>query len=104
MTLLQTTDSRGLVLSGTDAEGAAIYDALINDSYYYRLGVQDRLDRLLLVQWPWDLLAFRQHTGTLFWLGDKRYQAQIAASVCPCNGDCRFAASQAGGADIRSAG
>jgi tetratricopeptide (TPR) repeat protein len=35
----------------------------------------------ILAKWPLDLLAFRQHTGTLFWLGDKRYQAQIAVSV-----------------------
>jgi tetratricopeptide (TPR) repeat protein len=35
----------------------------------------------ILAEWPLDLLAFRQHTGTLFWLGDKRYQAQVAASV-----------------------
>lgn len=151
MTAIQVTDARGLVLSGIGAEGAEVYDSFINDSYYYRLGVQDRLDDFLLEQpafgmghvfkgyslmseglstshakaaarlqtartlaatprerlhqdalrawidqdwrasafaweqilanWPLDLLAFRQHTGTLFWLGDKRYQAQIAASV-----------------------
>ena len=151
MNSTQTTDTRGLVLSGIDTEGAETYDSFINDSYYYRLGVQDRLDSFLLEQpafgmghvlkgyslmsegmnsshakaathlqtaqtlpatarellhqealrawidqdwrkcalaweqilanWPLDLLAFRQHTGTLFWLGDKRYQAQIAASV-----------------------
>lgn len=145
------TDARGLVLSGIDAEAAKTYDALIDDSYYYRLGVQDRLDDLLIEQpdfgmghvfkgyslmseglgtshakaathlqlaqalattprerlhqdalrawidqdwracafaweqilanWPLDLLAFRQHAGTLFWLGDKRYQAQIVASA-----------------------
>jgi tetratricopeptide (TPR) repeat protein len=35
----------------------------------------------ILANWPLDLLAFRQHTGTLFWLGDKRRQAQVAAGV-----------------------
>jgi tetratricopeptide (TPR) repeat protein len=148
---MSTTDTRGLALSGIDAAGAEQYDSFINGSYYYRLGVQDRLDSFLLEQptfgmghvfkgyslmseglstshvtaaahlqiaraldatprerlhqdalrawidqdwracgfaweriladWPLDLLAFRQHTGTLFWLGDKRRQAQVAASV-----------------------
>lgn len=148
---MQATDARCLALSGIDTQAAEIFESLINDSYYYKVGVQDRLDSFLLEQpafgmghvfkgyslmseglstshakaamhlqmaqalaatprerlhqealrawinqdwracafaweqilakWPLDLLAFRQHTGTLFWLGDKRYQAQVAASV-----------------------
>ena len=144
-----TTDARGLPLSGIDAKGAEQFEAIITDSYYYRLGVQDRLDALLqahpdfalghvfrgyslmtdgltsshakaathlqlaqkaavtprerlhqealrawlvqdplarglafeqiLADWPLDLLAFRQHTGTLFWMGNKQHQAQIAS-------------------------
>ena len=35
----------------------------------------------ILVQWPLDLLALRQHTGTLFWTGDKRHQAEVSAGV-----------------------
>lgn len=35
----------------------------------------------ILVEWPLDLLAFRQLTGTLFWSGDKRYQAEVAAGI-----------------------
>ena len=151
MTTIQTTDARGLALTGLDAQGAETFESFINDSYYYRVGVQDRLDSFLLEQpafgmghvfkgyslmseglgtshakaathlqmaqalpatprerlhqealrawiaqdwracgfaweqilakWPLDLLAFRQHTGTLFWLGGKRRQAQVAASV-----------------------
>jgi tetratricopeptide (TPR) repeat protein len=34
---------------------------------------------LLLLEWPHDLLALRQYTGTLFWVGDKRYQAEVIA-------------------------
>jgi tetratricopeptide (TPR) repeat protein len=33
----------------------------------------------ILLEWPHDLLAFRQYTGTLFWVGDKRYQAEVVA-------------------------
>lgn len=33
----------------------------------------------VLLEWPHDLLAFRQYTGTLFWVGDKRYQAEVVA-------------------------
>lgn len=147
----QTSDARGLVLTGIDDQAAATYESFINDTYYYRLGVQDRLDSFLLehpgfgmghvfkgyslmsewhcgsfakaamhlhmaealpattrerlhqealrawidqdwqacgfawerilANWPLDLLAFRQHTGTLFWLGDKRLQAQVSAGV-----------------------
>jgi tetratricopeptide (TPR) repeat protein len=151
MTALQTADARGLALTGTDARGAESFETFIDDSYYYRTGVQDRLDSFLLEQpsfgmghvfkgyslmteglssshakaamhlqlaqklpatarerlhqealrawiihdwrtrglaweqilanWPLDLLAFRQHTGTLFWMGNKRHQAQIAVSL-----------------------
>jgi tetratricopeptide (TPR) repeat protein len=147
----RTTDARGLALTGIDAEGSAVFESLIDDSYYYRTGVQDRLDSFLLehpgfglghvfkgyslmtdglvsshanaamhlkiaqelpatprerlhqealrawivqdwrtrglaweqalASWPLDLLAFRQHTATLFWMGNKRHQAQIAASA-----------------------
>jgi tetratricopeptide (TPR) repeat protein len=35
----------------------------------------------ILVEWPLDLLAFRQYTGTLFWSGDKRHQAEVTAGV-----------------------
>ncbi len=147
----QLTDARGLALTGIDASAIDTYESLITDSYYYRLGVQDRLDSFLLEQpafglghvfkgyslmtdgvlashekaamhletaeslpatprerlhqealrawldqdpqarglaweqilaeWPLDLLAFRQHTGTLFWMGNKRHQAMVAASV-----------------------
>jgi tetratricopeptide (TPR) repeat protein len=151
MSVVQTTDARGLALTGIDAKAAETFESLINDSYYYRVGVQDRLDDFLLEEpafglghvfkgyslmteglstshaaavtrlqiaqelpatprerlhqealrawivqdsrarglaweqilasWPLDLLAFRQHTGTLFWMGNKRHQAHIAASV-----------------------
>jgi tetratricopeptide (TPR) repeat protein len=33
----------------------------------------------VLLEWPHDLLAFRQYTGTLFWVGDKQYQAEVVA-------------------------
>ncbi len=151
MTDIQTVDARGLALTGIDARAAEEFESFIIDTYYYRLGVQDRLDRFLLehpdfgmghvfkgyslmsewlctshskaamhlqeaealpatrrerlhqealrawidqdwracgfawekilANWPLDLLAFRQHTGTLFWLGDKRLQAQVSAGV-----------------------
>ncbi|HEV2362798.1 MAG TPA: hypothetical protein VGS12_01225 [Caulobacteraceae bacterium] len=149
--MAEITDARGLALSGADAEAAARLEAVIDDIYYYRLGVGDRLDALLaehpdftmaqvqkgyslmseatldvvprarerlalaqalsatrrerlhiealrawtdqdleasagaweqiLVEWPLDLLALRQHTGALFWTGDKRHQAEVTASV-----------------------
>lgn len=41
------TDTRGLALSGADALAATRLDAVIDDIYYYRLGVGDRLDALL---------------------------------------------------------
>lgn len=33
----------------------------------------------ILLEWPHDLLAFRQYTATLFWVGDKQYQAEVVA-------------------------
>lgn len=144
-------DARGHSLSGATSEAAERFDAIIDDLYYYRLGVGDRLDALLqefpefglahvlkgyslmtegtfeahpkarahlrlaeaspanprerlhqealrawiaqdlaaraaaweqtLVEWPLDLLALRQYTGTLFWAGDKRHQAEVTAGV-----------------------
>lgn len=35
----------------------------------------------ILLEWPQDLLAFRQYTGSLFWSGDKRHQAEVTAGV-----------------------
>lgn len=35
----------------------------------------------ILVEWPLDLLAFRQYTASLFWMGDKRHQAEVSAGV-----------------------
>jgi hypothetical protein len=40
----------------------------------------------ILAEWPLDLLAFRQYTGTLFWSGDKRQQAEVSAGVAGCWG------------------
>jgi tetratricopeptide (TPR) repeat protein len=151
MTHADVTDVRGLSLSAPNAAAVERFDALIDDLYYYRLGVLDRLDALLqdfpefvlahvlrgyslmtegtldaypkarahllqaetlpanprerlhqealrawiaqdssaraaaweqiLIIWPLDMLAFRQYTGTLFWAGDKRHQAQVSAGV-----------------------
>jgi tetratricopeptide (TPR) repeat protein len=151
MTRADISDIRGLPLTAPDAETVARFEAVVDDIYYYRLGVQDRLDALLqkhpgfvlahvlkgysfmgegtldahpkararlqqaealpanprehlhrqalrawlagdssaraaaweqiLVEWPLDLLAFRQYTGTLFWSGDKRHQAEVTAGV-----------------------
>ena len=151
MTRADIIDVRGLSLSAASSAAVERFDALIDDIYYYRLGVQDRLDALLqefpefvlahvlkgyslmtegtldahpmarahlllaealpanprerlhqealrawlaqdssaraaaweqiLVEWPLDLLALRQHTGTLFWTGDKRHQAEVTAGV-----------------------
>jgi tetratricopeptide (TPR) repeat protein len=151
MTHANVTDARGLSLSAPNAAAVERFDALIDDLYYYRLGVLDRLDALLqefpefvlahvlrgyslmtegtldaypkarahlvqaealpanprerlhqealrawiaqdssaraaaweqiLIIWPLDMLAFRQYTGTLFWTGDKRHQAQVSAGV-----------------------
>jgi tetratricopeptide (TPR) repeat protein len=146
-------DVRGLPLTAPDSEAVERFDALMNDLYYYRLGVQDRLvgfleefpefplahvllgfstmtegtldavpkaraclaraealpsnrrERLhqealrawiaqddsaraaawerVLMEWPHDLLAFRQYTGTLFWSGDKRHQAEVTLGQAP---------------------
>jgi len=151
MTDADITDARGLVLNAPDAAAAQRFDTLIDDLYYYRLGVADRLDALLqefpdfvlarvlkgyslmtdgtldnhpaaaahlqqaealpanrrerlhqealrawiaedfaaraaaweqvLIEWPQDLLAFRQYTATLFWSGDKRHQAEVTAGL-----------------------
>ncbi len=151
MTHAQIVDVRGLSLSAPSPAAVERFDAVIDDLYYYRLGVGDRLDELLqefpefvlahvlkgysllsegtldahpkarvqllqaealpanprerlhqealrawiaqdlparaaaweqiLVEWPLDLLALRQHTGTLFWTGDKRHQAEVSAGV-----------------------
>ena len=151
MTHAQILDVRGLSLSSPSPAAVERFDAVIDDLYYYRLGVGDRLDELLqefpefvlahvlkgysllsegtldvhpkarvqllqaealpanprerlhqealrawiaqdlparaaaweqiLVEWPLDLLALRQHTGTLFWTGDKRHQAEVSAGV-----------------------
>jgi tetratricopeptide (TPR) repeat protein len=35
----------------------------------------------ILVKWPLDLLALRQHTGALFWTGDKKHQVEVSAGV-----------------------
>jgi tetratricopeptide (TPR) repeat protein len=144
-------DVRGLALSGASSAAVERFDSLIDDLYYYRLGVQDRLGALLqefpefalahvlmgyslmtegtldahpkarvellqaealpanarerlhqealrawiaqdfsaraaaweqiLIEWPLDLLAFRQYTGALFWSGDKRHQAEVTAGA-----------------------
>lgn len=144
-------DVRGLSVSAPSSAAVERFEALIDDLYYYRLGVSDRLDALLkefpefvlahvlkgyslmtegtldaypkarahlrqaealpanprerlhqealrawiahessaraaaweqiLVEWPLDMLAFRQYTGTLFWMGDKRHQAEVSAGV-----------------------
>jgi len=151
MTDADITDARGLLLSAPDVAAAQRFDALIDDLYYYRLGVADRLDALLqeypdfvlahvlrgyslmtdgtldnhpaaqahlqqaetlpatrrerlhqealrawiaedfaaraatwetiLIEWPKDLLAYRQYTATLFWSGDKRHQAEVTAGL-----------------------
>jgi tetratricopeptide (TPR) repeat protein len=151
MTRTHIVDARGLALSAASSTAVERYEAVIDDLYYYRLGVGDRLDALLqefpefvlaralkgyslmsegtldahpkalahlqqaealsanrrerlhlealrawiaqdldaraaaweqiLVEWPLDLLAFRQHTGALFWTGDKRHQAEVTAGV-----------------------
>ena len=151
MTQANIIDARGLAVSAPSASAVQRFEALIDDLYYYRLGVQDRLDALLkefpafvlahvlkgyslmtegtldaypkardhlrqaetlpanprerlhqealrawiahdpsaraaaweqiLLEWPLDLLAFRQYTGTLFWTGDKRHQAEVTAGM-----------------------
>ena len=151
MTNADTVDIRGLSISAASSAAVERLDALIDDLYYYRPGVADRLDALLqehpgfvlahvlkgyslmpegtldahpkararllhaeplpanrrerlhqealrawiaqdpvaratawqqiLVEWPLDLLALRQYTGTLFWNGDKRHQAEVISGV-----------------------
>jgi len=151
MTNAGGVDIRGLPVTAPDAAAVEKFDGLINDLYYYRLGIQDRLVALLndapefplanvlmgysvmtegtreaqpraadylrraealpanrrerlhqealrawiaqdsasraaaweqiLLEWPADLLAFRQYTGTLFWSGDKRHQAEVTAGM-----------------------
>jgi len=142
-------DVRGLAVTAPGSAAVEQFDALVDDLYYYRPGVFDRLVALLesypeyplghvligyslmtegtldaqpkaraslcraealpanrrerlhqealrawldgdtlarasaweriLLEWPHDLLAFRQYTGTLFWVGDKQYQAEVVA-------------------------
>ena len=153
MTRADIVDVRGLSLTAPSSEAVERFDALMNDLYYYRLGVQDRLAALIeefpefplahvlmgfslmtegtldsqprarkylnqaealpanrrerlhqealrawiaqdyaaraeaweqiLMEWPIDLLAFRQYTGTLFWSGDKRHQAEVTIGTAP---------------------
>ena len=47
MTHADIIDVRGLSLSAASSAAVERFDALIDDLYYYRLGVQDRLDALL---------------------------------------------------------
>jgi len=149
MTNTGIVDVRGLAVTAPNAAVVGQFDTLMDELYYYRPGVFDRLvellekfpefplahvlvgyslmtegtldaqpkarDRLrraealpanrrerlhqealrawidgdllaraaawerILLEWPHDLLAFRQYTGTLFWVGDKRYQAEVVA-------------------------
>jgi len=151
MTHTDIVDVRGLALTAASSAAVERFDVLIDDLYYYRLGVGDRLDALLqefpefplahvlkgyslmtegtldaypkarphllkaealpanprerlhqealrawitqdasaraaaweqiLLDWPLDMLAFRQYTGTLFWTGDKRHQAEVTTGV-----------------------
>jgi tetratricopeptide (TPR) repeat protein len=147
MTDSDILDIRGLAVTAPNSAVVGQFDTLIDELYYYRPGVVDRLvelletspefplaqvlvgyslmtegtlgaepgarDRLrqaeacpanrrerlhqealrawldgdllaraaawerILLEWPHDLLAFRQYTGTLFWVGDKQYQAEV---------------------------
>ena len=149
MTDVNIVDVRGLAVTAPSSAAVGQFDALVDELYYYRPGVVDRLlelldsfpdfplaqvlvgyslmtegmldaepkarDRLrraellpanrrerlhqealrawldgdlaaraqawerILLEWPHDLLAFRQYTGTLFWVGDKRHQAEVVA-------------------------
>ena len=144
-------DSRGLALTAPDPGAVERFEALLDDLYYYRLGVQDRLvaflekfpelvlarvllgyslmtegtldaipkargqllkaeplpanrrERLhqealrawvaqdfaaraaaweqILIEWPMDLLAYRQYTASLFWSGDKQLQAEVTTGM-----------------------
>ena len=149
MTDTDIVDVRGLAVTAPNSAVVGQFDTLVDELYYYRPGVIDRLVELLeafpefplahvlvgyslmtegtldarpkaqarlrraealpanrrerlhqealrawldedvaaraaaweriLLEWPHDLLAFRQYTGTLFWVGDKRYQAEVVA-------------------------
>jgi len=151
---MQTADIRGLPVTTPAPEAVERLDALINELYYYRVGVQDRVAALLeeypalglghvllgyslltegtidveakararlllaetlpatrrerlhqealrawiagdvearaaaweqiLIEWPIDLLAFRQYTASLFWSGDKQHQAEVTAGLANC--------------------
>jgi tetratricopeptide (TPR) repeat protein len=151
MTHADIKDVRGLPVTAPSSATVQRFDALMDDLYFYRPGVLDRLDALLeenpdfvlghvlmgyslmtegsvevhqkaskrlrqsealpanrrerlhqealrawlagdvagraaaweqvLLEWPLDLLAFRQYTGTLFWSGDKRHQAEVTAAM-----------------------
>jgi hypothetical protein len=48
MTQAGAIDIRCLRLSGASAQAVERFDAVIDDLYYYRLGVMDRLEALLL--------------------------------------------------------
>ena len=56
MTHADIIDVRGLSLSGANSAAVERFEALIDDLYYYRLGVMDRLDALLL-EFPEFVLA-----------------------------------------------
>ncbi len=43
--------------------------------------VRDATWEQILLQWPLDLLALNQYSGTLFWSGDKRHQAEVTANL-----------------------
>ena len=47
MTRADIVDVRGLSLTAPSSEAVERFDALMNDLYYYRLGVQDRLAALI---------------------------------------------------------
>ncbi len=47
MTHADIVDVRGISLSAANSAAVERFDALIDEVYYYRLGVQDRLDALL---------------------------------------------------------
>jgi tetratricopeptide (TPR) repeat protein len=151
MSTMSLTDCRGLNITAPNATVIERFDGLLDDIYYYRLGVGDRMDALLeehpdftlanvlkgyslmsegsfrlqptargfleradalpanprealhrealrgwidgdlerraaaleqiLLAWPLDLLAYRQHTGTLFWTGAKAHQAEVSMGV-----------------------
>lgn len=65
MTHADITDVRGLSLSAASSAAVERFDALIDDIYYYRLGVQDRLDALLQ-DFPEFVLAHGRIRGRCF--------------------------------------